>query len=52
MEHDSKENKASTQKNSSKKLPKRPLEEVMADIPDPKRVKFDPLPIPSKHPPL
>jgi hypothetical protein len=47
-----KENKASTKKTSSKKLPKRPLEEVMADIPDPKRVKFDPLPIPSKHPPI
>jgi hypothetical protein len=34
----------------SKKPRKRPLEAVLADIPDPKRVKFEPLSIPPAHP--
>src|SRR5437660_12802044 len=29
---------------------KRSIDEIMAEIPDPKSVKFEPLPIPSKHP--
>jgi hypothetical protein len=41
----------STQKTKNQKK-KRTLEEVMADIPDPMTVIFDPLCIPSKHPPI
>ena len=40
---------ASILRQRSKKPPKRRLSSVMADIPDPKSVKFDPLPIPSTH---
>ena len=31
---------------------KRSIEEVMADIPDPKTVVFEPMPIPTRHPPI
>jgi hypothetical protein len=42
----------STATTAKKAKKKRPLAKVIADIPDPKTVIFDPLCVPSKHPPI